>query len=215
VSVQITVIDYGIGNVHSVLNAFRHEGADAVLSADPEVIRKAERLVLPGVGAFGDGMRELSKRQLIEPLREAVAKGTPLLGICLGMQLLLSESEEFGRHEGLGFIPGTVKRIEPTGGEKIPHIGWNRLLQPEGRSWSGSLLEEVPVSTSVYFVHSFTAVPNDERHRLADTSYGGFRIAAAVQKDNVTGCQFHPEKSGTAGLMMVRRFSTIDLKKAS
>ena len=211
----ITVIDYGIGNVHSVLNAFRHEGATAMLSSDPDVIRNAERLVLPGVGAFGDGMRELGKRQLIEPLREAVAKGTPLLGICLGMQLLLSESEEFGRHAGLGFIAGTVKRIEPTGGEKIPHIGWNRLHHPAGRGWSGSLLEQVPVGTSVYFVHSFTAVPNDEQHRLADTTYGGYRIAAAIQKDNVTGCQFHPEKSGPAGLQMVRRFSSIDLKKAS
>ncbi len=204
----ITVIDYGIGNVHSVLNAFRHEGATAVLSSDPDVIRKADRLVLPGVGAFGDGMRALAARGLVEPLKEAVLQGTPLLGICLGMQMLLSTSEEFGAHEGLGFIAGTVTRIEPTGREKVPHIGWNRLLAPGGRSWSGSLLEDIAVDTSVYFVHSFTAVPVDEQHRLADTTYGGFRIAAAIQKDNVTGCQFHPEKSGPTGLTMVRRFSS-------
>ena len=210
----ITVIDYGVGNVHSVMNAFRHEGATATLSADPDVIRRAERLVLPGVGAFADGMRELSKRQLIEPIKEAVAKGTPFLGICLGMQLLLTDSEEFGHHQGFGFIAGTVKRIEPKGGEKVPHIGWNRLLQPAGRSWRGSLLEEVPVESAVYFVHSFTAIPADEKHRLADATYGDYRIAAAIQKDNVTGFQFHPEKSGPTGLTMVRRFSRNDSQSA-
>lgn len=204
-SAEVTVIDYGIGNLHSVLKALRHEGASVTLSSDPDVIRRAARLVLPGVGAFGDGMNELNCRSLVQPIVESVGRGTPFLGICLGMQLLLTESEEFGVHPGLGLIGGTVRLIKPHSA-KVPHIGWNRLTVAPDANWTGSLLEDVADGTAVYFVHSYTAVPNDERHRLADASYDGVRIAAAIKRDNVTGCQFHPEKSGAIGLSMVKRF---------
>jgi glutamine amidotransferase len=202
---KVVVVDYGIGNLHSVVKALRHEGGDVTISSDAGEITTAERLVLPGVGAFGDGMRELTERKLIEPLRAFVATGRPFLGICLGMQLLLDESEEFGRREGLGIIPGKVVAIPSTKGLKIPHIGWNEIAPPPGQTWEGSLLAEVPVGTSVYFVHSFAAVP-EEQYRLADALYGGFRVSAAIRKDNVTGCQFHPEKSGPVGLRVVNHF---------
>lgn len=205
-SPKVTVIDYGIGNLHSVQKALRHEGADVTLSAEPAVVRAAERLLLPGVGAFGDGMRELKARGLVQPILDAVGQGTPFLGICLGMQLLLSESEEFGRHEGLGLIPGKVVLLTPQAGFKVPHIGWNRLTPPPGRDWKGSVLEDVAPGTATYFVHSYSAVPEQEAHRLADVDYGGFRISAAVKKGNITGCQFHPEKSGPVGLQILKRF---------
>jgi glutamine amidotransferase len=208
-SSKVVVVDYGIGNLHSVVKALRHEGGDVTISSDVATIAAADRLVLPGVGAFGDGMRELTERNLIEPLRAYVKTGRPFLGICLGMQLLLDESEEFGRREGLGIVPGKVVEIPRKTGEnvavKIPHIGWNEIAPPPGKSWEGSLLADVPVGTSMYFVHSFAAVP-DEEFRLADAMYGGFRVSASIRRDNVTGCQFHPEKSGALGLRIVNRF---------
>jgi glutamine amidotransferase len=200
------VIDYGIGNLHSVIKALRHEGASVDVTSDPKAIREASRLVLPGVGAFADGMRGLGERNLIEPMREYVKTGRPFMGICLGMQLLLSESEEFGRHEGLGFIPGRVIAIEQREGIKVPQIGWNRLQPRPGGSWSGTVLEDLKPGTMAYFVHSFSAAPQEEQHRLADVHYGGQRLCAAVQKDNVVGCQFHPEKSGPDGLKIISRF---------
>jgi glutamine amidotransferase len=203
---RITVIDYGIGNVHSVVKALTFVGADVTLTADPGAIAVASQLVLPGVGAFGDGMRELTQRGLIAPIVEAVAKGTPLLGICLGMQLLLDESDEFGTHRGLGLIPGSVRRIEPTDGAKVPHVGWNRLEPAAGRSWAGTILANVTPGTPVYFVHSYAAHPASEGHRLADTTYGGHTVSAAICRGNVTGCQFHPEKSGPVGLSMLEQF---------
>lgn len=210
---KVVIVDYGLGNLHSVDKALRHEGGDVVISSDADVVAAADRLVLPGVGAFGDGMRELTERKLIEPLRAFVKTGRPFLGICLGMQLLLDESEEFGRREGLGIVPGKVVAIPRGHAEgprmKIPHIGWNEIAPPPGKTWEGTLLADVPFGvggrTSMYFVHSFAAVPNEE-FRLADAMYGGFRVSAAIRKDNVTGCQFHPEKSGPVGLRIVNRF---------
>ena len=205
-SFQTAVIDYGIGNVHSVMKGLRHEGGHPVLTADPVEILRADRVVLPGVGAFGDGMRELRARDLIEPIFEVVRKGTPFLGICLGMQLLLSASEEFGSHEGLGIIPGKVVPIRPVGGAKVPQIGWNTVAPAAGRSWSGSPLRGIEAGTNFYFVHSFTAVPDSLEHRLADTEYDGFTVSAAIARDQVFGFQFHPEKSGPAGLRVLRDF---------
>jgi imidazole glycerol-phosphate synthase subunit HisH len=206
VSPRVTVIDYGIGNVHSVLKALRHEGAEVLLSGAPDDIVSAERLVLPGVGAFGDGMRALAERRQLEPIFEYARRGRPLLGICLGMQLLLAKSEEFGSYEGLGLIAGSVLAIEKRPHIKVPQIGWNRIVPRPGGSWRGTLLEPLEPGTMMYFVHSFTAVPADERDRLADADYGGQRISAAVQRGNVIGCQFHPEKSGSAGLRVIDRF---------
>lgn len=208
-SPRVTVIDYGIGNIHSVLKALRHQGAEVTLATAPDAIAGADRLVLPGVGAFGDGMRALTARAQLDAIREYVLLSRPLLGICLGMQLLLAESEEFGHHRGLGLIEGSVRAIENRPTVKVPQIGWNRIVPPPGGSWDGTLLEPLPSGTMMYFVHSFTAAPTHETDRLADADYGGQRISAAVQRGNVIGCQFHPEKSGSAGLRVIDRFLTI------
>ncbi len=205
-SAATTVIDYGIGNLHSVVKALGHEGAHVDVTSDPERVRTAERLVLPGVGAFADGMEGLRRRRLIEPILAFVATGRPFLGICLGMQLLFSESEEFGLHAGLGIIAGRVVGIRKVDGIKVPQIGWNRLEPRPGASWVGTVFEDLRPGTMAYFVHSFYAVPEREEHRLADVYYGGQRMSAAAQKGNVIGCQFHPEKSGPDGLCIVRRF---------
>lgn len=205
---MIAIIDYGAGNVHSVRRAFEHCGADPRLTADPSLVAAADRLVLPGVGAFADGMRGLRERGLIEPIRRFVESGRPFLGICLGMQMLATSSDEFGSHEGLNLMPGRVVAIpsHEVGGapHKIPHIGWAELVA--ATEWSGTIFEDTPEHTSVYLVHSYRFEPDDPGHRLADCYYGDHRIAAAVRSNNVTACQFHPEKSGEAGLRMIAAF---------
>jgi len=207
---QVTVVDYGIGNLYSVRRALERCGAEVTLTADAAQIEAAPRLVLPGVGAFADGMRGLRERGLVEPIRRYAASRQPLLGICLGMQMLASVSEEFGRHEGLVLIPGRVVAVpdKTTGGQaqKIPHIGWNGLRAAPGADWSDSLLTGTPQGTAVYLVHSYSVVPDDPQHRLADCVYGGHRIAAAIRNGRIVGCQFHPEKSGEAGLKMLAQF---------
>ena len=202
---KVTIVDYGAGNLHSAANAFLHIGAEAELVERPEDVERAQCLVLPGVGAYGEGMAGLHRRGLIEPLRAYAASGRPLLGICLGAQLLMEESEEFGRHEGLGIIPGRVRYL-PVQGVKIPHIGWARIAPSPGVLWDDTLLAETPVWTWVYFVHSFHCVPAEERHMLALAQYGSHPVTAAIRRDAVVGVQFHPEKSGVPGLAMLRRF---------
>ncbi|QWG17051.1 imidazole glycerol phosphate synthase subunit HisH [Bradyrhizobium sediminis] len=207
---SVTVIDYGIGNLYSVSRALEHVGGDVVLSADPHVIENSERLILPGVGAFEDGMRGLRDRGLVEPIKRYAAKGLPLLGICLGMQMLATTSAEFGEHEGLGLIAGTVVAVPSatTEGErqKIPHIAWSALSPSAGAEWRGTFLEDTPPGTSAYLVHSFHLVPDDPAHLLADCFYGNHRLTAAVRAGKVFGAQFHPEKSGAAGLQMLAAF---------
>lgn len=208
---RVALIDYGIGNLLSVRRAFEACAADVVQTEDPAEIAAADYLVLPGVGAFGDGMRELQSRQLVEPIKEACASGKPLLGICLGMQLLFTQSEEFGLHEGLGLLAGRVVAIpnEAPGGawRKTPHIGWNELRLPPGRSsWGGSLFAGMSEGLATYFVHSYAVVPTDSSIRLADCDHDDFAISAAVQQDQIYGCQFHPEKSGKVGLSIITNF---------
>lgn len=203
---SVSIVDYGLGNLHSVANAIRKVGAEAKLAPTPEDVLAADRLILPGVGAFGDGMAGLATRGLVDAIRAFVAKGRPLLGICLGMQLLLTEGEEFGVHVGLDIIPGRVVRV-PGVDVKVPHVGWNALELPRlGASWRGSVLEDLEPGAMVYFVHSFTAMPTREEDRLADLHYGGARVSAAVKHENVTGCQFHPEKSAHVGQTILARF---------
>jgi glutamine amidotransferase len=203
---RVAVLDYGIGNLHSVVKALRSEGADVSVCSDPRDLARTDRLVVPGVGAFADGMKGLDARGLVEPLRSYAAAGRPLLGICLGMQLLFTESEEFGFHPGLCLIPGRVVEIARRPGFKVPQIGWNRLFPTAGTDWSGTLLELVEPGVMMYFVHSFAAVPDCDEDRLADSLYAGQRISAAVHRENIWGCQFHPEKSGPAGLTVLSRF---------
>lgn len=210
----ITIVDYGMGNLYSVTRAFEKCGARVVVTSNPDAIAAAGRLVLPGVGAFKDGMEELRARGLIEPLRTHVTEGRPFLGICLGMQMLLRQSQEFGEHAGLTIIDGCVVEIPTTGTDgtshKIPHIGWNELIPSVNPSeWHGTILHGIAPRTSVYFVHSFTAVPSRASHRLADALYGGLLISAVIASGHVYGCQFHPEKSGPAGLKIIENFITL------
>jgi glutamine amidotransferase len=208
-SIPVTVLDYGIGNLLNVLRALEHCGAAPTVidKASPEAMN-APRLVLPGVGAFGDGMAELKARGFDDLVRRFAATGRPFLGICVGMQMMFDASEEMGEHAGLGLLAGRVLAIPATGSDgqphRVPHIGW-RPLQA-ARDWKGSILAEVAPGERAYFVHSFSADPSDANVRLADVDYDGRRICAAVQGGNLTGCQFHPERSAHAGLGMLHRF---------
>ena len=208
---EVAVIDYGMGNLLSVRRGLKHCGAIVTVTADPDVILSARRVVLPGVGAFADGMAGLRRQGLDAVVGEVAARGVPLLGICLGMQMLLDESEEFGTHAGLGLIPGKVVPVPSSTIEgypqKIPHIGWNALVLSKGReNWEGTLLQEVHPGQAVYFVHSFMANPTDPGHRIADCLYGDMLVSAAIGRGNVFGCQFHPEKRGDVGLEVLKRF---------
>lgn len=210
---KAVVIDYGIGNLLSVRRGLEHCGATVVVTADPKVILSARWVILPGVGAFSDGIAGLRRHGLDAVVREVGARGIPLLGICLGMQMLLDESEEFGITAGLGLIPGRVVPVPSASSsghpQKIPHIGWNNLVLPQGRaSWENTSLRDVALGEAVYFVHSFMANPTDPNHRIADCLYGGLPVSAAIGCDNVVGCQFHPEKSGETGLKVLRTFLT-------
>lgn len=196
----VTMVDYGIGNVRSVQKALEHVGADVVLTADPEAIRTARRLILPGVGAFGAGMAALRERGLVAPIQEAAEQGVALLGICLGMQLLFEESEELGKHRGLALLPGWVVRF-PVNELKIPHVGWNQI-EHDGEH---PLLAGVPSGAYAYFVHSFYCAATDPEDVIATTEYG-LSFPAIAGRGNVAGIQFHPEKSQQVGLRILRNF---------
>lgn len=207
---KVTVIDYGLGNLFSVKRALEYCGAgEVVVSARPKDIADADRVVLPGVGAFSDGMRGLAERALVEPIRLYVASGRPFLGICLGMQMLATQSEEFGVFDGLDLIPARVVPIDrkhPDGSlRKVPHIGWAPLI-PKSDQYRESLLRDVPANSSVYLIHSFHVQPECSEHALATYEFEGLEVIAAIQKGNVTGVQFHPEKSGEVGLGIIRAF---------
>jgi glutamine amidotransferase len=194
----ITIVDYGIGNLGSVIKAFRHVGAETVLSGDPAVLREAEALVLPGDGAFGATMDGVRERGLVPVLKERAEAGTPLLGICIGMQLLFEESEEHGRHAGLGLLPGRVRRF---GGDlPVPHMGWNSLHPRREHA----LLDGIGDGAHVYFVHSYFCDAAEDL--VVATSDYGIDFPAVVARGNVLGVQFHPEKSQAVGLRMVGNF---------
>ncbi len=208
---QVTVIDYGVGNLLSVQRSLEYCGAEVILTSDPKKILTAKRIVLPGVGAFSNAMEALDRLSLIDIICEVSLQETPLLAICLGMQLLFEESDEFGITEGLGLLPGRViaipKKTLLDKKQKVPHIGWSSLHQytPE-RNWNNTLLQDNNLDEAVYFVHSFMTVPTNEQDNIAYCKYGGHKITAAIKRNNITGCQFHPEKSGEAGLKILRRF---------
>ncbi|MDD4319293.1 MAG: imidazole glycerol phosphate synthase subunit HisH [Candidatus Peribacteraceae bacterium] len=207
---KIRIVDFGVGNLHSALKALRLFCDDASTSEDPAELRSADALVLPGVGSFRAGMHGLQVRGLGDVVREAAEAGKPILGICLGAQLLLSEGQEFGRCEGLGIIPGEVVPFPPLAdGCKVPHMGWSPVDVPDAVSREGTILEATPPGADMYFVHSFLLRPQDHVHTLAVTSYGGHTFASVIRKGNVYGCQFHPEKSGAEGLRLLERFASI------
>ena len=199
---MIAIVDYGVGNLFSLRTSLQAIGAETVVTADRSVIQKADKLLLPGVGAFADARAKLRESGLDAVLREQAAAGKPLLGVCLGMQLLFEESHEFGVHPGLGLLKGSVVAMEGTIPEtlKIPHIGWNALHKTK----DASLLRNVKDGDCVYFVHSYYAVGCEDS--VAATVEYGRELTAAVQKDNLMGCQFHPEKSGRVGLGILRAF---------
>jgi imidazole glycerol-phosphate synthase subunit HisH len=204
---MIAIIDYGMGNLRSVQKGFEKVGFDAVVTADPKVLLEAERVVLPGVGAFRDCMRNLEEGGFVEPILKVIKEGKPFLGICLGLQLLFTESEEFGTHQGLNVIPGRVLRF-PEGmqeaGEnlKVPHMGWNQLkIERPAPIFAG-----VDQGTNVYFVHSYYVKPEDDSVVAATTSYG-IDFCSAIWRDNIMATQFHPEKSQDKGLAMLKNFA--------
>ncbi len=198
---MIAIIDYGMGNLRSVQKAIEAVGSAAEVTSDPDRVRRASKVVLPGVGAFADAMAELRRTGLGDAFREAVQEGKPCLGVCLGLQLLFDVSLEDGEHAGLGLLRGHVVRFEPRTGLKIPHMGWNtlRIRQP------APLLAGLSDSPSVYFVHSYHARPDDPQVVAAEADYPG-PFAAVVWRDNLTACQFHPEKSQDIGLAMYANF---------
>ena len=208
---DVVVVDYGVGNLLSVKRGLEHCGAEVIVTSNKDTILDSSRLVLPGVGAFADGMKGLLKAGLDEVVCDFASTGKPFLGICLGMQMLLEESEEFGLSKGLGLIPGKVIPIPKLDIEnnihKIPHIGWNELNYPEDeKNWSSDLMKNTQTGESVYFVHSFMAKVADKNYEIANCLYGGISIPAVIGYKNIFGCQFHPEKSGESGLKILKSF---------
>jgi len=199
---MIVIIDLGISNLGSVVRALNHITAQCQVTADADVIDQARALILPGVGAFGDGMTQLRERELAEPIKRFAASGRPLLGICLGMQLLASDSEEGGVNEGLGLIPAKVRKLDAgDSGERVPNIGWCDLTP---RADSGLFVSGE--RESCYFVHSYHMVCDDQSDVAATILFAGDDVTAAVHRDNIYGAQFHPEKSQDAGLDMLQKF---------
>lgn len=199
---MLAVIDYGASNLRSVVHALDYLGAeDMRIVHTPHELRGADKIILPGVGAFGAGMQQLHKQGLVNPIKDAVYSGTPYLGICLGMQFLFEYSDEMGDHEGLRLLPGRVTRFPNTPGLKVPHMGWNQL-QPHR---SSRLLDGIQSDNSAYFVHSYHCVPANPDDIVATVDYG-IDFTAVVQRDNIYGVQFHPEKSQRTGLQLLQNF---------
>lgn len=201
---MLIVVDYGMGNLRSVQKGFEKVGVSARISRDADEIRNVDRLVLPGVGAFPECMKNLSSLDLVEPILEFIQSGKPFLGICLGLQLLFNESEEFGIHEGFKVIPGTVRAFDRNMGLKIPHMGWNQVFFRK----EVPIFRGIPDGSYLYFVHSYYVVPQNDSHIVAESEYG-ITFTCAVAADNVFAVQFHPEKSQEIGLRILTNFAQL------
>lgn len=207
------IVDYGMGNLFSVKRACDYAGINGSISNDKHIIAGADALILPGVGAFGDAMDNLGRLDLIAPIKDFIAANKPFLGICLGMQLLMTQSEEFGVHQGLNVFAGSVVRLGVKGEQgkkiKIPQVGWNRILKAQDNQshWDDSLLKGIPDGEFMYFVHSFHVVPDSKDIILSITEYEGFEYVSSVKYKNIFACQFHPEKSSFKGLQIYKNFA--------
>lgn len=212
---RVAIVDYGMGNLFSVRHACLSVGLDASLTSSGREVASADGVILPGVGAFGDAMEALGRLDLVSPLKDIAVSSKPLIGICLGMQLMMSESFEFGRHPGLGLISGTVQKLENAAGArgvlKVPHVCWNRLYRPQaGRDhWDRSLLTGLPDGVFMYFVHSFHVKPENEAVIAAMTRYGNVEFCSAIRRGNIFASQCHPERSGPAGLKVYSNLASL------
>lgn len=206
---KVGIVDYDCGNLFSVMHALEHIGAEPYFCKTPEETEQAERLLLPGVGAFGDAITAITQRGLAEAIHIVANAGRPILGICLGMQLLVDESEESGYHEGLGLIPGRIIQLPTVPQQlgsryKIPNVGWSRLNRPDGVNWSGTVLANTDEGDFAYFVHSFHLDNKHPQFVLATQTFGDVQSPAVIARDNISGCQFHPERSGEVGLNILK-----------
>ncbi len=209
-NLKIAIIDYGMGNLFSVLHAFESLGAKPVITTDIDYIIKADAALLPGVGAFGDAMQNMEKLDLILPIQDFISSGKPFMGVCLGMQLLFSESSEFGLHQGLGIIEGKVQKFPDKNKFdtliRVPQIGWNTIQKPENKSWKNTPLDKTQENEFMYFVHSYCGYPADKTWILTETEYEKINYTSSVGKDKVVAFQFHPEKSGPEGIKIYERW---------
>lgn len=213
---RAAIVDYCAGNLFSVVQACRHAGLSPCVTADAADLHSADAVILPGVGAFGEAMASLARLDLIGPLVDYAASGRPLAGICLGMQLLMSESEEFGRHYGLNILEGSVERLPATKETRIPNVGWRKIEPPRGETaWPHAALEETPLGAYMYFVHSYRVRPAKPSVALSETRFGQERFCSSVAQGNVWGFQFHPEKSGPLGLRIYRQIARLAVDGAS
>ena len=208
----VAIVDYGMGNLFSIKNACENVGLSAAVTSDPETIANSRAVILPGVGAFGDAMVHLKELDLITPIRETAFSGKPFLGICLGMQLLVSRSFEFGEHQGLDIIKGDVVKFEDPVDEmarklKVPQVGWNHVFAGEKARWEGSLLAGVPEGEFMYFVHSYYVKPDEDDVVLSVSKYGNIQFCSSLAQGNIWACQFHPERSGIKGMKLYENFA--------
>ena len=207
---KIVIIDYDVGNVRSMINAFKKVGVNPILSNNEEEILSADGIVLPGVGAFAHGMENLNKYNLVNTIKKYTNTNKPFMGVCLGMQMLLDESEEFSQTKGLGLISGKVIKL-PTKNkshEKLPHVSWNEIIEKRTK-WNNTILKNIEQQSDVYFVHSFITDLKNEDEVLSTTQYSNYEFCSSIKKDNIYGCQFHPEKSGEIGLRIIENFVNI------
>jgi len=217
---KVAVVDYEMGNLFSVSRACENVGLFPLITSDPAIILSADAVILPGVGAFGDAMSNLKSLDLIGPLMDSIDSGKPFMGICLGMQLLMSESPEFGYYKGLDIIKGTVEKFPATIQEeyhvKVPQVGWNKIYRPAKvtkEQWQSSPFKGVQNYEYMYFVHSYFVIPEDSKITLSNTNYEGTEYSSSICSNNVFACQFHPEKSSKEGMKIYKNFAALIVKK--
>lgn len=204
---KIAIIDYGVGNLYSLIRAFEYFGIKTRVVDNSDYLGDFCGLVLPGVGSFESGIRGIKRRNLLKGIKDFANFDKPILGICLGAQLMLSQGHEFGIFDGLDLIKGKVLMFPSLqNNEKIPHVGWNKVYRNSENLWQNTILDSVEENSDLYFVHSYFLQPDDKKNILALSNYGGFEFCSAVKEGNIYGCQFHPEKSGKAGLLIIKNF---------